>query len=170
MSEEMRDATDEAQKYLEMVRKHEEAGSNLYRVYDEIASNKGLYLRAYTNLYANKGALTPGIRAIFGRKPIQRKKFVSVLKDKIVSIYANRNELITRLLAETCELCGKETKVEGHHIRKLKDLKKRWKGRREKPEWVTRMIAIHRKSLFVCEECHKNIHNGTYDGRKLTQA
>jgi hypothetical protein len=95
------------------------------------------------------------LRAIFGREPIQRKKFVSVLKDEIVSIYANRNELITRLLAETCELCGKETTVEGHPIRKLKDLKKRWKGRREKPEWVTRMLAIHRKSLFVCEECHK---------------
>jgi hypothetical protein len=23
--------------------------------------------------------------------------------------------------------------------------------------------------LFVCKECHKNIHNGTYDGQKLTE-
>lgn len=38
MSEEMRDATDEAQKYLEMVRRHGEAEINLYRVYDEVAS------------------------------------------------------------------------------------------------------------------------------------
>ena len=110
------------------------------------------------------------LRAIFGKKPIHRKKSVKTLQDEIVSIYAKRNGLITRLLAETCELCGNKTNVEGHHIRKLKDLKTRWKGRKEKPEWVTRMIALNRKSLFVCEECHQKIHNGTYDGRKLTQA
>ncbi len=39
MSEEMRDATDEAQKYLEMVRTRGEAHANPYRVYEEIASN-----------------------------------------------------------------------------------------------------------------------------------
>ncbi len=61
MSEEMRDATDEAQKYLEMVRTRGEAHANLYRVYEEIASNRELYLQAYAHLYANTGALTPGI-------------------------------------------------------------------------------------------------------------
>ena len=63
MSEEMRDATDEAQKYLEMVRTRGEAHANLYRVYEEIASNRELYLQAYAHLYANTGALTPGILA-----------------------------------------------------------------------------------------------------------
>ncbi len=110
------------------------------------------------------------LRAIFGRKPIQRKTSVKTIQDKIVCMYTTRNELITRLLSGTCELCGSTTEVEGHHIRKLKDLKKRWKGRKKKPAWVRRMIALNRKSLFVCKTCHQNIHNGTYDGRKLTQA
>jgi hypothetical protein len=104
--------------------------------------------------------------AVFGRKPIERKMNV-VIKDTIAHIHIERNEIVTRLLANTCELCGHEGEVEGHHIRKLKDLKKRWAGRKEKPEWVKRMIALHRKTLFVCDECHQKIHNGTYDGKKL---
>ena len=34
-------------------------------------------------------------------------------------------------------------------------------------EWVKKMIAIRRKTLFVCDACHRKIHAGTYDGRKL---
>jgi hypothetical protein len=109
------------------------------------------------------------LRAVFGKKPIQRLKH-AVIKDNIQTIYIVRNELITRLLATTCELCRKEnTTLVGHHVRKLKDLQKKWKGRREKPAWVKRMIAIRRKVLFVCPQCHNEIHSGTYDGRKLTQ-
>ncbi len=104
--------------------------------------------------------------ATFGKKPIERKTNI-VMKDNISRLYIKRNGLITRLLANKCELCGSEAEVEGHHIKKLKDLKKRYEGRREKPDWVKRMIAIHRKTLLVCRECHKKIHAGIYDGRKL---
>lgn len=51
----------EAQKYLEVVNKRGKAETELRRVYYNICKNKELYLRAYANLYANKGALTPGI-------------------------------------------------------------------------------------------------------------
>jgi hypothetical protein len=46
----------------------------------------------------------------------------------------DRNELIKRLLAEKCELCGSQMNVEVHHICKLADLKE--KGWKEKPRWV----------------------------------
>jgi hypothetical protein len=258
----------EAQKYLEIVRKRGEANSELRRVYYNIVTNKELYLMAYEHLYANPGAMTPGIeksdtvdgmslkrieaileqltnrtytwkptrrtyilkkdgkskrslgmpgwndkmvqevlrmvleayyepqfresshgfrphkgchtvlreirneskkplRAVFGKTPIHKNEAANI-QDNIHVQHANRNQLIDRLLAEKCELCGRMGRVEGHHIKKLKDLKKRWEGRKEKPEWVKRMIAIHRKTLFVCGECHKKIHNGTYNGRKLT--
>ena len=108
------------------------------------------------------------LRAVFGKKPIQRYIF-KVIKDTIQRIYVNRNELIKRLLAEVCELCGiKDVALEGHHIRKLKDLIKQWKGK-TKPKWLERMIAIKRKTLFVCTSCHQSIHFGNYNGRKLTQ-
>jgi group II intron reverse transcriptase/maturase len=72
----------------------------------------------------------------------------------------DRSDLIQRLLANTCEMCGREIQCEVHHVRKLADLKKRWAGRRKKPEWVVRMIAIHRKTLVVCCDCHHDIHAG----------
>jgi group II intron reverse transcriptase/maturase len=108
------------------------------------------------------------LQVIFGRKKIQRHN--AVIQETIQTLYIVRNELITRLLATTCELCGKEeTTLIGHHIRKLKDLKKRWEGRKKKPEWVKRMIAIRRKTLFICPECHNMIHSGKYDSKKLTE-
>ena len=106
--------------------------------------------------------------AVFGKKPIRRQKGMAI-GDEIQAVYVNRNGLIDRLLAETCEICGKEgIPVEGHHIRKLKDLKKQWRGK-EKPVWIKKMIAIRRKSLFVCKQCHQSIHTGQYDGKRLTQ-
>ena len=50
----------EAQKYLDVVRKRGKAGKTLNRVYSNLTKRKGLYLLAYTHLYANTGALTPG--------------------------------------------------------------------------------------------------------------
>jgi hypothetical protein len=70
-----------------------------------------------------------------------------------------RSELVQRLLADTCELCGSHEKCQVHHIRKLADLKQ--KGRKEKPLWVRTMVARRRKTLIVCHNCHWDIHRGT---------
>jgi retron-type reverse transcriptase len=51
----------DAQKYFEIVRTRGEARAELRRVYYNICTNKELYLMAYANLYANTGALTPGV-------------------------------------------------------------------------------------------------------------
>ncbi len=69
-----------------------------------------------------------------------------------------RTELVQRLLADTCEMCGSHTDIEVHHIRALKDLKRY--GRPEKPAWVKTMAARHRKTLVVCRSCHEDIHHG----------
>ena len=71
-----------------------------------------------------------------------------------------RSDLIRRLQADRCELCGSQEECEVHHVRKLADLKKRWRGRREKPKWVKRMVALRRKTLVVCPKCHADIHAG----------
>ncbi|WP_323855864.1 group II intron reverse transcriptase/maturase [Xenorhabdus koppenhoeferi] len=68
-----------------------------------------------------------------------------------------RSELISRLLAQTCECCGStDGPFEVHHIRKLSDLNQ-W-GRKEKPMWLRIMASRHRKTLVVCAECHQKIH------------
>lgn len=80
-------------------------------------------------------------------------------EDKIANCikYFSSTSLIDRLRAEKCEFCGKEnTKIEIHHVRKLKDLK-------GKNFWETLMIARKRKTLALCLECHKKLHCGKLD-------
>jgi group II intron reverse transcriptase/maturase len=79
--------------------------------------------------------------------------------------YYGRNELVSRMLADKCEIPGCEnTDVEGHHIKALKDLDKYGKNA---PIWVKTMRARRRKTLFVCKYHHKLITNGRYDGPAL---
>jgi group II intron reverse transcriptase/maturase len=72
--------------------------------------------------------------------------------------WSDRSDLVTRLQKGKCEICESDENIQVHHIHKLGDLKGRWKGRKEKPAWVTRMIALERKTLVVCERCHQDIH------------
>jgi len=97
--------------------------------------------------------------------PLRRKR-MAMLTDQL-PIYKKfeRNELIKRLLADTCELCGSKEQVEVHHIRKLADLNV--KGRREKPRWMQIMAARRRKTLITCRGCHENIHYGEQRHRSL---
>ena len=87
----------------------------------------------------------------------------AVIEDTPYKVYGGRNELIKRLTAEKCELCGCKKNVEVHHIRKLADLKTR--GKSEPPAWKQIMAARKRKTLVVCRECHTAIHNGTIKPR-----
>jgi group II intron reverse transcriptase/maturase len=70
-----------------------------------------------------------------------------------------RVELIRRLQANQCELCGSTEKCEVHHVRKLVDIKWKWRKQEEKPAWVERMIERRRRTLVVCAKCHREIHN-----------
>ncbi|GIK38964.1 MAG: hypothetical protein DPW09_37220 [Anaerolineae bacterium] len=99
----------------------------------------------------------PPLIAQFGGLALKRQPF-AILNDQPPVYRSKRTEILKRMLANECELCGSGTNIEVHHIRHLKNLTKR--GRREKPEWVKRMAALRRKTLVVCFECHTNIHKG----------
>ena len=96
--------------------------------------------------------------ARFGGIPLKRKRQAILVDQKPQRYRAERNELIKRLLADTCEMCGSTVDVQVHHIRALRDLNV--KGRREKPRWVQLMAARKRKTLVVCRTCHVDIHAG----------
>ena len=102
----------------------------------------------------------------FGAKPIRFDRN-AIIKDPILQSRPARNELVRRLLADRCELCDSTEDINVHHIRKLKNLKRRYAGRSKPPQWVVRMIEKRRKTLVVCMQCHQNIHAGSYDGPKL---
>lgn len=69
-----------------------------------------------------------------------------------------RSTLESRLKAKTCELCGctESRQFEIHHVNKLKNLK-------GKELWEVMMIAKRRKTMVVCYECHKKIHNQSFE-------
>ena len=78
------------------------------------------------------------------------------------TVWSGRSELIERLLAQRCELCGATDGIEVHHIRKLADLK-------GATGWAKVMTARRRKTLVVCATCHQHIHSGRYDGPALSK-
>ena len=104
--------------------------------------------------------------AKFGARPIRFDKTV-VMEDKKPVLLTQRNELIKRLTAQQCELCGSRENIKVHHIHKLKDLARRYAGHHYPPPWIRRMVEFRRKTLVVCAKCHQAIHAGTYDGPKL---
>ncbi|CAA9357342.1 MAG: Retron-type RNA-directed DNA polymerase [uncultured Chloroflexia bacterium] len=109
----------------------------------------------------------PPLEASWGGISLARRQD-AVLNDHPQHVWNGRHtELVQRLLADTCELCGSQTHVEVHHVRALKDLQRR--GYAVVPLWKQTMIARRRKTLVVCRQCHADIHAGNADGRHLTK-
>lgn len=104
--------------------------------------------------------------ARFGGQPI-RRDLTAVIQDSKARPMIGTTEIVRRLSADKCELCGSKEGINVHHIRRLKDLQRRYAGKRQPPNWVKQMIALRRKTLVVCKTCHHAIHAGTYDGVKL---
>lgn len=119
--------------------------------------------RCCLRVVLDRGPAKKPLVAQFGGLPLRRHRS-AVLNDLPPKIDTDRrNELVKRLLADTCELCGSRQDCEVHHIRKLADL--RIKGRSEKPAWVQIMAARQRKTLVVCRACHEAIHAGRLTGK-----
>jgi hypothetical protein len=95
--------------------------------------------------------------ARYGGIPLRRQK-MAVLTDRQPVPATRRKELIGRLLAGRCEICGHAGKVDVHQVRTLADLGK--PGRSHRPEWAKLMANRRRKTLVVCPPCHDTIHPG----------
>jgi group II intron reverse transcriptase/maturase len=104
----------------------------------------------------DRGAKKKPLVARFGGIELRWQKD-AILDDEPREVFSIRSEVVQRLLAQKCELCGSEEgPFQVHHVRKLADLDR--PGRSEKPLWVKRMAARRRKSLVVCQACHEAIH------------
>ena len=98
--------------------------------------------------------------ARFGGISLSRDKN-AVPQDITLQRYTDmRSDLLDRLQADICELCEQSGRIEIHHIRALKDLNV--KGRRPKKPWQIKMAAMQRKTLAVCQPCHRDITHGRY--------
>ena len=93
--------------------------------------------------------------ARFGEITLHQRKTATVTDRQPTRVDYPRKELLTRLLAGTCEVCGQTGPVEVHQIRKLKDLTA--PGPLQ-PQWAKAMAKRRRKTLIVCARCHDPIH------------
>jgi len=98
-----------------------------------------------TTFYYNKGF------------KIQAPSYFATVDNKPnLYVYQCTTELEKRLKACVCEICGtnnEKVEYEVHHVNRVKNLK-------GKAFWEKIMIAKKRKTLVVCEPCHKKIHKG----------
>jgi hypothetical protein len=94
--------------------------------------------------------------ATFGGIPLRRQKNAVLMDRQPDRPTPHRRELVRRLLAGRCEICGHADKVQVHQIRKLADLGR--PGQPEQPEWMSIMARRRRKTLVVCAPCHADIH------------
>lgn len=140
-----------------LARKHQSSVRKMARKYKRTITTSVGTMKCLEMVIEREGKRP--LVARFGGIPLRREK-KAVLKDlnPFTSRVGGGTELLQRLLADQCELCGSEDNCEVHHIRKLADLKV--KGRREKPFWVKRMAERRRKTLVACRKCHDAIHAG----------
>src|SRR3954451_20640042 len=95
--------------------------------------------------------------ARFGGIPLKRQKAAALTDRAPTGATYPHKELIKRLLADICELCGQLDNMEVHHVRTLTELTK---PGQLLPEWARLMTKRRRKTLVVCDACHGRIHPG----------
>jgi retron-type reverse transcriptase len=124
---------------------------------------------------------------VFTQQEIRTKYITATGEQKVVKFFINRNwqtnrdgfittpgvdqvtlgmRLRTRSkLGKVCIVCGAEEDIEMHHIRHLR---KSGKRQQKDPSFPSVMGSLDRKQVPLCEECHRKVHRGEYDGIKLT--
>ena len=145
--------------------KHKSTVSKMARKYrSRRVSEDGRVLKCFKVIIRRDAQDKPPLVATFGGFSLKwRKDAVMVDRRKSNKVPYTRTELIQRLLADQCELCGSQDAVQVHHVAALKDLQ--IPGRREKPYWAQIMAARKRKTLVLCHRCHVDLHAGRLDGR-----
>jgi len=66
-------------------------------------------------------------------------------------------------LRDNCAICGSPEQVEMHHVRHIRKRGEKVQG------FSLYLAAINRKQIPVCHNCHRDIHNGKYDGASLAE-
>jgi group II intron reverse transcriptase/maturase len=126
----------------------------IFRQYKTTVQTAHGLLQGLDARHARGGGKEPLV-ARFGGIELRRPK-QALLNAEPKPVYGNRREVVHRLLAQTCELCGAPVNCDVHHVRKRADLSQ--PGRREKPLWVRRMASRRRKTLVLCRQCHEEVH------------
>lgn len=67
-------------------------------------------------------------------------------------------------LGKPCYVCGSQEGIEMHHVRHIRKM-----DARKVKGFEAVMNALNRKQIPTCQSCHHKIHQGEYDGLKLSE-
>ena len=150
-----------------LANKYKTTCSKIYRRYGaKIDTEEGL--RKVLLVTVERKPPKKPLVAYFGGVSLKWNKWAWINDKPTEPVWSGRSEVVERLLAQECELCGSKEHIEVHHIRKLADLKSKDGG--EQPAWKRRMAARRRKTLVVCRACHEQIQYGRYDGKAFRRS
>ena len=130
---------------MTLARKHKSPISKIMTKYKDGRGNWGV---PYETKKGKKRLYLPD------KNDCKENKAIDVIPHNAISHSYSTTSFEKRLQAKICELCGAsgDLNFEIHHVNKVKNLK-------GKSHWEMVMIAKRRKTLVVCESCHKHIHN-----------
>jgi hypothetical protein len=116
-----------------LAKKYKTTRSKIYRRFRALHQNEyGIY--KVLEVTVDRGPDKTPLAARFGGIPLRWNKWVAINDRITIPIWSKRSEVVERLLAQKCELCGAEDNIEVHHIRKLADLER--KGQVDEHKWV----------------------------------
>ena len=145
--------------------KHRSSVRKVIRKYQTVVSSP-YGPRKVLEVLQPRGVEKKPLVARFGGLALRRQPH-AVINDRPPQVYNSlHSELVQRLLADQCELCGSVVHCEVHHIRKLAELHR--PGQKDRPVWMKRMAMRRRKTLVVCQKCHEEIHRERPSRRKQT--
>lgn len=143
-----------------LANKHKTSVAKLVKKYKKWKIINGKRYSVIEVSYVKNGK---SISKYFGGISLERTSVnnVSNITDNIITFNFPRSSVAEKLLNNKCEICGSTDRVEIHHIKHLKNIKK------SKEPWALRMIALNRKTIALCHKHHCEVHKGKYNDRKL---
>ena len=109
--------------------KHRTSATKIYRQLKTTVSTTHSTLKVLEVRQERGGAKAPLIARFGGIELRWQRK--ALLNEHPKEVFGTRSEVVQRLLAQACELCGSTGDCEVHHLRKLADLNK--PGQKERP-------------------------------------
>jgi group II intron reverse transcriptase/maturase len=96
-------------------------------------------------------------------RPLKRKTFTGEITDpnRIIAFHKIRTKSRLGILSCAVKNCTTGKPVEMHHVKHIRKTGKTVSG------FTRLMAAVNRKQVPLCEDCHKAVHRGTYDGLAL---
>lgn len=134
-----------------------------YSLVKTLAHKERMSVRKTFRKYGrNMTYIKPNGRPVhFFKQPLKQVKKAKRVKANLDLVPTWGPKYTQSRLLDNCAICDSPNQVEMHHVRHIRKRGQRLNG------FNLYMAAINRKQVPVCRKCHRDIHNGKYDGASL---